>query len=186
MRWCCLTISLLLITPAWAQQDPVWFPNDYEGLYFGGGVAFTNVLASSGNGAASWERGDTDYGFQVSAGWRFNPWFALEVAYLEGGEPEFNDNSPTGRAETEIDLTAFQFAGVGTLPIGEIWEIYLKLGVSAWDADSEQVLTPIGGPSVGAPRERQRAGLSDGHRHRCDSLGEPVRAPRVPDLSHRR
>jgi len=148
MRFLCLATVLLFALPLAAQTDPAWFPNDYEGWYVGGGVAFTNVLASDNDGTASWERGDTDYGFIVNTGYRFNPYFALELGYLDGGKPEFDDNDFANRVDTDIDLSAVQFSGIGTLPFGERWELYLKLGLSAWDADSDQVLTPVGGPPV--------------------------------------
>ena len=140
-----LVLALFLSSPLAA--DPfIKFPNDHTGFYVGGGAAFTNVLATDGDGTTSWERGDTDYGWIVNAGYRFNPFIALELGYLDGGKPEFNDRGFNGdRAESEIDLTAIQFSGIGTLPFGERWELYLKLGLSAWDADSDQVLTPAGG-----------------------------------------
>ncbi len=147
MRRFLMIFSLLAAAPVHAQLDD--FINDRPGFYAGGGLAFTNVYATSWTSAtSSSESGDSDYGFIVNGGYRFNPFIAVEVGYLDGGTPDFNDSGFDGRVDTEVDLTAWQLSGIGTWPIAERWELYLKLGLSAWDADGDQVLTPVGGPPV--------------------------------------
>ena len=156
MRLMLPIMALLAATPSHSEE---LFPNERPGFYLGGGPSFTNVLATDDNTTASSERGDSDYGFAINAGYRFNPWLAIDVGYLDGGTPEFNDSDFGSRVDTEVDLTAFQVAGVATLPFFGIWELYLKLGVSAWDADSDQVLTPVGGPSVFRREDRNGPGF---------------------------
>lgn len=157
MRRGLMIAGLLIAAPAHAQ--PALFPNERPGFYLGGGAAFTNVTASNWtSNAGSSERGDSDYGFTANGGYRFNPYFALELAYLDGGTPEFNDSGFDGRVDTDVDLTAYQATAIGTLPLIERWELYLKLGIAAWDADSDQILSPAGNPQVF--RRENRSGPS--------------------------
>lgn len=158
MRQSLLALSLLAASPSYAQLDD--FVNDRPGFYLGGGVAFTNVYASGwASGTSSSESGDSDYGSIVNGGYRFNPWFAVELGYLDGGTPDFNDTGFDGRVDTEVDLAAWQLAGIGTWPVAERWELYIKLGVSAWDADGDQLLTPVGGPPVSRREDRNGPGF---------------------------
>ncbi|MGI9341882.1 MAG: porin family protein [Gammaproteobacteria bacterium] len=157
MRGLLSLLGLLAVAPATSEE---LFPNDRRGSYLGGGVTVTNVYAEDADVAAgSFERGDSDYGFTISAGYRFNPIISVELSYLDGGMPEFNASAFGSRVDADVDLTAWQFAGIGTLPFGTRWELYLKLGLSAWDANSDQVLTPVTGPVQFRREDRSGIGV---------------------------
>lgn len=138
----------------WADDDTI------RGWYLGGGVALNNVFANEDIGLyGSSERGSSDTGFVINGGYRFNRYFAAELGYLDGGEPQFHTitlqpGDPIQLVDTDViqKTEAYEASLVGIMPFLEIWEIYVKGGVAVWDASSQQVLTPLGG---GPAIERQ-------------------------------
>jgi opacity protein-like surface antigen len=148
-----LIISVL--TPAWSAEEEksLWGENK-RGFYLGGGYAATRIgyyeKTDCDYGYCFFENeyGSTESGFIVNAGYRFNRWLAVEVGYLDGGEPTFDETvySFFFQGDTKIDViqetTAVQLSVLGIVPIGNKWEIYLKGGVAVWDATSEQTIVP--------------------------------------------
>jgi len=128
-----------------------------HGWFVGGGVASTNIFANEDIGLyGSSERGNSDTGFVITGGYRFNRYLAAEIGYLDGGEPDFQtiiiDPDAPG-VITNVDVLqqteAFEITGVLLFPFFSIWEIYAKTGVAFWDASSQQMLTSItGGPTT--------------------------------------
>lgn len=144
--WCILIA--LLLPPLGLADDAA-----LRGWYLGGGLAVNNVFTNEDNGLyGSSERGDSDTGFIVNGGYRFNRYFAAEFGYLDGGSPRFESISVVpdepGPVFTDVvqQTEAWQASIVGILPFARIWEIYAKGGVAFWDATAQQVLTPLTGP----------------------------------------
>jgi OOP family OmpA-OmpF porin len=100
------------------------------GPYVGAGVGEFNVEVDD----LSFDDGDV--GFKVFGGYNFLEWLGAEVAYIDGGSAEEKFSDPDlGSATVGVDVTAFTLAGVGTLPIGDMFELYGKLGIAFWDGD---------------------------------------------------
>lgn len=130
------------------------------GLYVGGGIGWGNVSVEDddyyygdyywyGN---DWDDGDEDVGFNIHVGYRFQPYFAAELAYLDAGKPEWEHSSVyipdlDDFADTEVTLDAHaaQLSGLAILPFAGAWEVYARLGVSYWWADAEQAVYPYTG-----------------------------------------
>jgi OOP family OmpA-OmpF porin len=100
------------------------------GPYFGAGVGQFNVQLDD----LDFDEGDV--GFKIFGGYNFLEWLGAEVAYIDGGTAEDKYSDPDlGSAKVGIDVSAFTLAGVGTLPIGDMFELYGKLGMAFWDGD---------------------------------------------------
>ena len=89
-----LSLALLvLIAPgfSWgADNSPESWNSGIKGWYLGGGYALTNVFWTEAEyGLSQTERGDSDSGFIINGGYRFNRFLAVELGYLDGGEPTF-------------------------------------------------------------------------------------------------
>lgn len=149
-------VLLLLAAPVSVRSndEPPETPDaDIAGWYLGGGYALNNVFWTEADyGLSQTQRGNSDSGFIISGGYRFNRYLAVELGYLDGGEPEFHNqllNDSNGFNIIEIDLAqkteAIELSGIALLPFAKIWEIYIKLGASFWDATSVQTLTPAFG-----------------------------------------
>jgi opacity protein-like surface antigen len=118
------TIILLAATPAFAEND--------SGFYVGAGVGTFDVeiddIEDIGTTVESFEGDDT--AFKVFAGWRFMPWLALELNYIDLGGPE---DTIAGQ-KVEIDLTGFAPYLIGTLPLGPV-ELFAKVGYYFYDIE---------------------------------------------------
>jgi len=145
-----LVVMLLVPVCCWSQYEPV------QGWYAGGGWASTNVFANEDSGVyGNSERGNSDSGFIVNGGYRFNRFVAIEAGYLAGGEPTFDTFtlSPAGTitpvyVQVAQETDAFELSGNLILPFFKIWEVYIKLGAAFWDASSDQIITPSNGDPV--------------------------------------
>ncbi len=88
--------------------------------------------------------GSTDVSVNVTVGWMFDKHFGVEIGYTDFGEGVENYELPdacngTGcqsrQWTTEVAITGFQAFVVGSTPIGESLDAYLKLGAITWEAD---------------------------------------------------
>jgi OOP family OmpA-OmpF porin len=108
---------------------PVLAEND-SGPYVGAGVGRFNVeidnVGDVPDTVGSFDADDTT--FRAFAGWRFNPYLAVELDYLDLGNPE--DNIDQQRVNADVNGVAPYV--VGTLPIGPV-ELFAKAGYLFYD-----------------------------------------------------
>ena len=148
MRYTCfllLSTSLLTALPAGADN----------GFYVGAGIGGSRVeakvdklglLPPSGESIEDTDFGESGFAWKAFGGYRFTDFLAAEVAWLDFGEPDvslcFTENPPAGvRCESREWDVATSLDGVnidlvGIWPIGERWELFAKLGLFIWDAES--------------------------------------------------
>jgi len=125
-----LTAVLLL-----ACASPAALADEDSGLYLGGGygkfgIEFDDIDDEIGD----FDFDDSDSAYKLFAGWRFSPYVAGELAYLNLGSPSeaFDDGTNVGRVEANID--GFAPYVVGTLPLG-IFELFAKVGYLFYNVD---------------------------------------------------
>lgn len=106
-----LALALLLVAPA----------ANAGGFFIGAAALQTGVEVDS----ESFD--DDDNGFKVFGGYRLSDHFGVEVAYAENGSPE--------DVGVEFDVTSLSAFAVGTLTIGERFELFAKAGAYRWDVD---------------------------------------------------
>jgi len=168
----CLAATFLLAASAHAQgSTPSW-----RGFYVGGGGAYSNVSVQVNEGCYDYDcywwgdyydydDGDGDYGYSVHAGYRIHPLVAVEATYLETGSirweedlvyiPECKDFCNN---RVDFEAQAAQLSVLGILPFAGRWEVYVRLGASFWDGESQQRLEDSFGPAVIADREIDDSG----------------------------
>jgi Outer membrane protein beta-barrel domain len=127
------------------------------GFYFGAGAGGSNVSVTDWNNNGHndccdyyYQDGDGDTAFVGHVGYRFLPYLAVEVGYLDSGNPRWNENGVfIGELgdffNLSVDLKkleATQVSVLGILPFASIWEAYVRGGVAYWSADADQ--TAIG------------------------------------------
>ena len=133
--------------------------------YVGAGVSYTGIIAGSFGGLSNGnDDTNSDVGMVVTAGYRFGQYTAAEIGYLDAGAPRFS--STRGFLCVEPDLctvgveqetTALTIAGVGILPVGQVWHLYAKAGAAFWDAVANQTFASPSG-SVSADERADLAG----------------------------
>lgn len=150
---CSLLLPFALISVPASSETPL-------GPYLGGGISWAQVSVEDDDyrdydccyyyGPYDFDQGEEDNGFSVHAGYRFNPWVAAELAYLDAGQPEWDERYVYVRdlddvfdTLVELDIQAIQLSGLAMLPFSNIWEVYLRGGLAYWTADAQQWL--IGG-----------------------------------------
>ena len=118
-------------------------------------VSDTDVIGSDPDFAS------TDVSFEFTVGWMLNKHFGVEVGYTDFGKATENYELPDScnafgcqirEWTAQMKMTGVQAFVVGSVPIGERVDAYLKLGAIRWDADYsgfERNVAVAPGPPIG-------------------------------------
>jgi opacity protein-like surface antigen len=129
-----LKITAALAALAVAAAAPAAFAQDEDaGWYLGGGVGQFNAQIDDvdevDETVEGWDEDDTAYKFFL--GYRLNSFLSLELDYINLGEPS-GAVVPGFNVDAAVD--GFAPYVVGTIPIGDWFEIYGRLGYYFYDA----------------------------------------------------
>jgi OmpA-OmpF porin, OOP family len=130
----CITLAAMALAGSahaqWTRQ-----------LYVGGGGGHSKFVFDAGsvavNGATASTFNvddDSSTAFKVYGGWRLNPFFAAEVGIVNFGtfSATRNVTAPAaGSLHSEIDVTGVYVDAVGFAPIGNVVELFGKVGLIA-------------------------------------------------------
>jgi len=116
------TIAILVTltvftTPAVAAEEHGW--------HAGVGIGSTRVDFNRGF------EGD-DVSYSVFGGYRFNRYFAAELAYLDGGKA----HGPRVQTRATVHTTGAIASGIAELPLGDRFSVFGRLGAIAWEWES--------------------------------------------------
>jgi OOP family OmpA-OmpF porin len=102
-----------------------------SGIYVGAGVG--QVALQDEDDDLGLELDASDVSFKVFAGYQITEYFAIELAYMDGGTADDNIEG------INIDITtdAIQGSVLAFLPITEQFAFYGRAGLLAWDAEYE-------------------------------------------------
>lgn len=125
------------------------------GWYAGGGIAYAEITAGSFGGL---NNGSDDArlraGSVITIGHDIGPYVAIEAAYVDMGTLRYSGRrgficlaSELCDVSVEQDTSALTLSGVGILPLGDVWELYGKLGLASWEARSRQAFRSPSGSS---------------------------------------
>jgi len=106
-------------------------PDDNSrGFYLGGGVGNFNLKIDrfSQIDNAIGRLDDSDTGWKILAGYRFNPYLSLEGAYVDFGRPSDTFDTAGSRGDFSAHLSGFSPQLIGTMPLGPV-ELSAKVGV---------------------------------------------------------
>jgi OmpA-OmpF porin, OOP family len=120
-------LAVAAVAPAAYAQD------EDRGFYLGGGVGQFNAQIDDvdevDDAVDSWDEDDTAYKF--FAGYRLNKFLAFEVDYINLGKPS-GAVVPGFNVDSSVD--GFAPYVVGTIPLGNWFEVYGRLGYYFYDA----------------------------------------------------
>lgn len=132
-------VAAAFALPLAAQADDYWGNGDnwYSGGYFEVdvgqdhyGSSNSQTSTSTANSTANFS--DTNTGWRANLGAQFNPWFGLELSYVDFGSVNdtINFSSPSNSSfKSTRKANAYGIAGVGTVPFGNSgWSGFLRLG----------------------------------------------------------
>jgi hypothetical protein len=121
------TLTLLALAcagAAHAQDD-----ENPSGPYISAGLGQFDVKIDNleGVGDVLEELDSDDSAWKLGFGWRFNPYIALEVDYIDLGNPNGNFDATGSSGDYEVELAGFSGYVIGSLPLG-IFELSAKAG----------------------------------------------------------
>lgn len=140
-----LVAALLWMPAAGFGQD---LKRNYYDSYLGVGAGQSNLrgyckeVGSSIGFSGSCD--DSSTGVKVFGGYKLNRWGGVELGYTNFGE---------GRADGTLNGTpvigrwkgyAIDFSAVGTLPLGDYFELFVKGGLVFWDVKSTTMAVSTG------------------------------------------
>lgn len=107
-----------------------------EGFYVGAGVGQFNVQIDDidDTDEAIERLDDEDTSWKAFVGWRLNPYFALELAYVDFGGPEESFESSGSDGDFRVELSGFAPYVIGSFPLGPL-ELFGKVGYYFYDVD---------------------------------------------------
>ena len=118
-------LSVATVPAAYAEEDSGW--------YLGGAMGQFNAQIDNfdqvDDAVDRWN--EDDIGYKLFAGYRLNKVLAFELDYINLGEPS-GSVVPGFNVDSAVD--GFAPYVVGTLPLGNIFEVYARLGYFFYDA----------------------------------------------------
>jgi len=140
-----IAVALALVSGAAWSAD--------SGFYVGGSLGFSDVSASltskysDSEGDSDSLKGDfngSDFGWSVYVGYDFNKYAAVELGWIDLGDPSdvvdkgsdsFEGFTDQWKTEIDASLAGLDLAVVGKVPLGESWDLHAKLGVIWWSPE---------------------------------------------------
>jgi len=98
-----------------------------DGFYAGVGVGKATIEVDD----AGFDGDDT--AFKVFGGYNFNPNFALELAFFDGGKPD----ERVGPGVVEVALDGINASAIGRLPVNDVFSVFGKIGFASYDVDAK-------------------------------------------------
>jgi len=113
-----------------ADEPVVEVVKDDAGFYIGAAYTLLTNETTISNGV----NGEVDYnGFMLQAGYKFNPYIAIEARYWDGGDEQLHMSHPAGHPDPDDHTVDTQFDAWGIYikpmyPVTEAFDIYALLG----------------------------------------------------------
>jgi len=142
-------LASLCVSTAVAQSDNSSGP--YVGAGWGQFNLDINNLDDAGTAASNIAHSN-DNAWKLFAGYRFNPYVALEAAYIDFGQPSDRFSTSGSNGNYQADISGFAPAVVGSLPIGPV-ELFAKIGYYYYDSKLK-VDFDSPGPSIESSHRR--------------------------------
>jgi OOP family OmpA-OmpF porin len=133
----------------------------HAGWYVGAGAGQSSLdeeIASEGQLAAavdgldpdtiSFAADDSDTGWKVFGGYRFNHYFALEGQYADLGSVEvssvtgtYDGGEGSFQGAGDVDVSGFGVNAVASLPLGDRFALFAKAGIFRWETEESGSLS---------------------------------------------
>lgn len=127
-----IAAALAALTVA-AAAPAAYAEDEAAGFYLGGGVGQFNAQIDDvdqvDNTIDAWDEDDTAY--KLFGGYRLNNFLAFELDYINLGEPS---GSVVPGFNVDASVDGFAPYVVGTIPLGQWFEVYGRLGYYFYDA----------------------------------------------------
>ena len=115
-------------------------------FYMGGSYGYTKYedLCDSVSGEAGATCDDEADGYKIFGGARISPNLAFEAAYMDMGDA----TASTSISNRTLGVTGLNFSALGIYPLSKSFELFGKIGLMFWEAETE-VTGTVGGEESG-------------------------------------
>jgi OOP family OmpA-OmpF porin len=125
-----LASALLSAGAAVAQDNP---SGPYVGLGWGQFNIDVDDVGDVGDAVNDITKAD-DNAWKAFVGYRFNPYIAVEGAYVDLGSPGDRFDTSGSDGNYRVDIAGFAPSVIGSVPLGPV-ELFAKLGYFYYDVD---------------------------------------------------
>jgi OmpA-OmpF porin, OOP family len=133
---------------------------DQSEWYAGFGVGYTSfdvddgdfdavIKEATGLTATNTSHDDNDIGYKIFGGYRFHPYIAAEIGYVQLGTVSFDSTVAGGHVSADLKSYGLTLAAVGILPVNDRFEAFGKLG-GYWNRSKAEADYTLGGVTAGA------------------------------------
>ena len=130
-----------------------------QGFYLGGSVGSSKIdgdIAGPGLISSGTVDGE-DSGFKLYGGYQFNPYFGVEMAFVDLGTASYSGTfGGFPVAGGKVDVWGLGFFAVGAWPVTPSFSLFGKLGLFSWEAEWSDM--PGGVPSSSTENGADLAG----------------------------
>lgn len=142
-----------LVAIALLSAAPLAFAE--TGFYLGAGAGQTSfdVGSTAGTGISV---DDSDTGFKLYGGFKFNPNFAVEAGYADIGSATM---VAPGFFNAEVEASALFVDAVGLLPLNEQFALFGRLGLAMTNTELSVIVPGVGSATVDDDEAELKFGL---------------------------
>jgi OOP family OmpA-OmpF porin len=130
-----VTLAFLLPATFLAISAPAVAQQSDAGWYIGGAYGMSSFSVDT-TGITNPVVDDSDSGFKIYGGFQFNKYFGAEIGYTDFGKAGVSGSVLGVPFTANAGVTAYTFAGVGTLPLNESFALSGKVGLANWKVDA--------------------------------------------------
>ena len=124
---CLLAVIVAATVPAAASDT---------GFYLGVGLGQTNIDIRDFYPTLGDSLETTSTGYKVYGGYRFLKFLAVEASYANLGSPQgLEKNVPEHPEKAEVGVKGWDAFAVGILPLGNVVDVFGKIGMMGWNTD---------------------------------------------------
>ncbi|KPV39189.1 hypothetical protein AN478_13005 [Thiohalorhabdus denitrificans] len=108
----------------------------WRGIYFGAGVGQFSYEQEGEVGGIDYSFDESDTAYKAFLGYRLTPYFSIEGAYADLGNPAGNLTDELGGNRLKADTEAWYGYLVGYLPVANAFDFFAKVGVADWSVNA--------------------------------------------------
>ena len=113
-------------------------------------AAFDTALTNAGAVGVRSTTDDSDTGYKLQVGYKFNPNFAIEGGYIDFGKVSYSATFTGGSANASAKASGWNVDAVGILPINDAFSLFGKVGLIDAKVDVSVSATGPGGSASGS------------------------------------
>lgn len=122
-------------------------PSAFAQVYVGGAYGLSDSRSSKDNVPEM----EGDAGYRVNVGNQLSNTFSFEFAYVDLGSylvGTLNDEPDANESSDQLDISGYELAVIGKLPIRKKFSLFARLGLFAWDG--ERVIVDVNSAETNA------------------------------------